>query len=115
MDPNYHDFNLSQRLPDREVHMVPLSQRQPHRQPRVNPDRCTVSDVKVAPTEVARDSCGFVLRERSWTLRRAECRGRGAGVGAVVLVVLLVREVGRNRIGHGGRSEGDGGLGCAKV
>jgi hypothetical protein len=85
---------LHQLFPNSEMYLIPLSKGQPHRQSRIDPHRCTIPDVEITTAEIARDSSGLFFSEVAWSFVRTESRSGCTGEGAVVVVVVLLREVG---------------------
>ena len=76
------------------MHLISFSERKPHRQSRIDPHRCTIPDVEITTAEVARDGSRFFFSEVAWSFVGTESRSGCTGEGAVVVVVMLLREVG---------------------
>lgn len=76
------------------MYLITLSERKSYGEPGVNPDRRAVSNIKVPTTEIPCDSSSFFFREVTWTFIGAEGGGRSTSECAIVVVIVLMREVG---------------------
>jgi len=83
----------SEGLADSEVDVVALAEGESHRQTGVDPDGSAGANVEITPGKVASDSGGLFVGQITWAFVWTEGRGRSAGKGTIVVVILLVRQV----------------------
>jgi hypothetical protein len=76
------------------MHLIPLSESEPYRQSRVDPDRRAISNVEIATTEIAGDGGCFFLGEVARAFIWSKSGSRCTGEGTIVIVIMLLREVG---------------------
>lgn len=72
--------------------VIALAKSEADRKTGIDPDGSAGAYEEIAAIEVAGDGSGFFFGEIARTLAWTEGGRRGAGVGAVVIVVLLVRQ-----------------------
>jgi len=72
------------------MHLIPLSESEPHRQSRVDPNRRAISNVEIATTEIAGDSGCLFLGEIARAFIWSESGSRCTGEGTIVIVIMLL-------------------------
>ena len=83
----------SEGLANREMDVVALAEGEPHRQTGVNPDGSAGANVEITPGKVASDSGGLFVGQITRAFVWTEGRGRSAGKGTIVVIILLMRQV----------------------
>ena len=75
------------------MNLIPLTEREPNRQSGVDPYRSAVPNIKVTTAEITGDGSCFFFSEVARAFVGSEGGGGCASEGAVIVIVMLMREV----------------------
>jgi len=76
------------------MYLIPLPKRKPNGQSRIDPHRRTVPNVKITTAEIAGDGSSFFFGEVAGAFIWTESGSGCAGEGAIIIVIVLLRDVG---------------------